>query len=65
MRDRLLGEAKKTFEVVEAGSEAFPVIGRFVGVAAKVGLAFVKMVEVRLCALPASQDPNAGLVDHE
>lgn len=47
-RDRALTVARKTFETVEVVSGAIPGVGDFVGVAAKVGLAFVNMIEVKL-----------------
>lgn len=46
IRDGVIIAAKKTFETVETISGAIPGVGDFVGVAAKVGLAFVGMIEV-------------------
>ncbi|KIO18043.1 hypothetical protein M407DRAFT_32286 [Tulasnella calospora MUT 4182] len=43
--DKALGIARKTFKTVEIGSGAIPVVGSFVGAAAKVGLAFVEMLQ--------------------
>lgn len=47
-RDKALTVARKTFEAVDAASGAIPGVGGYVGVAAKVGLAFVNMIEVKL-----------------
>ncbi|KIO17486.1 hypothetical protein M407DRAFT_32853, partial [Tulasnella calospora MUT 4182] len=44
--DKPLTIARKTFKTVEIGSGAIPVVGSFVGAAAKVGLAFVEMLQV-------------------
>ncbi|KIO17480.1 hypothetical protein M407DRAFT_32847 [Tulasnella calospora MUT 4182] len=43
--DKTLTIARKTFKTVEIGSGAIPVVGNFVGAAAKVGLAFVEMLQ--------------------
>lgn len=48
IRDGFIIAARKTFKTVEAVSGAIPGVGDFVGVAAKVGLAFVNVIEVRL-----------------
>ncbi|KIO18040.1 hypothetical protein M407DRAFT_32279 [Tulasnella calospora MUT 4182] len=42
--DKTLSIARKTFKSVEIGSGAIPLIGSYVGAAAKVGLAFVEML---------------------
>lgn len=42
--------ARKTFKSVEIGSGAIPVVGSYVGAAAKVGLAFVDMLQVHCIA---------------
>ncbi|KIO27438.1 hypothetical protein M407DRAFT_23367 [Tulasnella calospora MUT 4182] len=43
--DKALTIARKTFKTVEIGSGAIPVVGSFVGATAKVGLAFVEMLQ--------------------
>lgn len=48
IRDGVLTGARKTFQTVEIVSSAIPGVGDFVGVVAKVGLAFVNMIEVGL-----------------
>lgn len=50
---RTIGEGtiialRKTFKTADAVSGAIPGVGSFVGAAAKVGLAFVNMIEVKL-----------------
>ncbi|KAG8926216.1 hypothetical protein FRC01_009204, partial [Tulasnella sp. 417] len=45
IRDRVIIAARKTFKTVETVSGAIPAVGDFIGVAAKVGLAFVNMIE--------------------
>lgn len=54
---------RKIFKTVEAVSGAIPGVGNFVGVAAKVGLVFVNMIEVRLSFL-AALGANPSLLDH-
>ncbi|KAG8889100.1 hypothetical protein FRC00_014584, partial [Tulasnella sp. 408] len=44
--DTALTAARKTFKSVEIGSGVIPVVGNYVGAAARVGLAFVEMLEV-------------------
>lgn len=59
-RERLDG-ARTTFETIEAVSGTIPVVGSFVGAGAKVGLAVVKMIQVRRpCASFAGFPPDAG-----
>lgn len=48
-RSGIITAARKTFKTVETVSGAIPAVGDFVGVAAKVGLAFVNMIEVSTC----------------
>ncbi|KAG8903391.1 hypothetical protein FRC01_009212, partial [Tulasnella sp. 417] len=48
IRELFLTGARKTFQAVELASGAIPLVGDFVGVAAKVGLGFVNMIEARL-----------------
>ncbi|KIO15378.1 hypothetical protein M407DRAFT_35059, partial [Tulasnella calospora MUT 4182] len=43
--EEALSIARKTFKSVEIGSGAIPVVGSYVGAAAKVGLAFVEMLQ--------------------
>lgn len=45
--DGALSIARKTFKSVEIGSGAIPIVGTYVGAAAKVGLAFVETLQVR------------------
>lgn len=40
--------ARRTFQTVEVVSGAIPVVGSYVGGVAKVGLAFVNMIEVKI-----------------
>lgn len=49
VRSGLIIAARKAFNTVDAASNAIPAVGGFVGVAAKVGLAFVDMIEVSVC----------------
>lgn len=53
IRDGTLIAARKTFKTVEAVSGAIPGLGDFIGVAAKVGLAFVNMIEVKQFPFPS------------
>lgn len=47
--------AKRTFQTVEVVSGAIPVVGSYVGGVARVGLAFVNMIEVKFrVSLPLS-----------
>lgn len=46
IRDGALIAARGTFKAVEAMSGAIPVFGGFVGIAAKIGSAFVNMIEI-------------------
>lgn len=46
IRSGVLVGARKTFKTVEAISGTIPGVGSYVGVVAKVGLAFVSMIEV-------------------
>lgn len=46
-RRERLEVARTTFETIEAVSGTIPVVGSYVGAGAKVGLAVVKMVEVK------------------
>lgn len=46
IRSGVLIGARMTFKTVEAISGTIPGVGNYVGVAAKVGLAFVSMIEV-------------------
>ncbi|KAG9050057.1 hypothetical protein FS837_007810 [Tulasnella sp. UAMH 9824] len=46
-RREWLGLVRKTFSGVEAVSGTIPVVGSYVGAAAKVGMAFVDMVQVK------------------
>ncbi|KAG8921582.1 hypothetical protein FRC00_008468, partial [Tulasnella sp. 408] len=43
--DQALAVARKTFKTVEIGSGAIPVVGSYVGAVAKLGLAFVEMLQ--------------------
>lgn len=45
VREGALTVARRTFQIVETVSGAIPGVGDFVGVAAKVGLTFVNMIE--------------------
>lgn len=47
IREGVIIAAKKTFTAVETMSGAIPGVGDFVGVTAKVGLAFVNTIEVK------------------
>lgn len=53
IREGALVAARKTFKTVETVSGVIPGVGGFVGVAAKVGLAFVDMIEVMLPVFPS------------
>lgn len=44
--DEALIIARKTFQSVEIGSRAIPVVGNYVGAVAKIGLAFVEILQV-------------------
>lgn len=56
-RDGTITAARKTFKTIEVLSGLIPGLGNFVGAGAKVGLAFVTMIEVRLVA--SSINPQA------
>ncbi|KIO26408.1 hypothetical protein M407DRAFT_24370, partial [Tulasnella calospora MUT 4182] len=60
VRDAALVAARKTFKTVEAVSGALPVVGNFVGAAAKVGLAFVKAIET----MDKNEDVSKELAFH-
>lgn len=56
-RDGTITAARKTFKTIEILSGLIPGFGNFFGAGAKVGLAFVTMIEVRLVAILI--DPQA------
>ncbi|KAG9020217.1 hypothetical protein FS837_008431, partial [Tulasnella sp. UAMH 9824] len=59
-RDGALIAARKVFKTVEAVSGVIPGVGGFVGVAAKVGLAFVGMIET----MDKNEDVSKELASH-
>lgn len=47
IRKAVLTAARKTFETVDVVSGAVPIVGDYIGVAAKIGLAAINIVEVK------------------
>ncbi|KIO27600.1 hypothetical protein M407DRAFT_23159, partial [Tulasnella calospora MUT 4182] len=60
IRDALIATTRKAFKAADIASGAIPVVGPFVGVAAKVGLAFVKMIET----MDQNDEVSKELADH-
>lgn len=56
--DQALIIARKTFKSVEIGSEAIPVVGSYVGAVAKIGSAFVEMLQVIYTTCSTSSSTN-------
>ncbi|KIO27607.1 hypothetical protein M407DRAFT_23169 [Tulasnella calospora MUT 4182] len=60
IRDAVIATARKAFKAADIASGAIPGVGPFVGVAAKVGLAFVKMIET----MDKNEEVSKELADH-